>query len=86
MKQSLNIELSKELWIFVEGIYTKRDESTGKPSEFDIQDIEITKGDVYNLIYYCNGACNDLLTQDLSIYKRDLWVMLEEFCLEKLEN
>lgn len=82
-KQSVSLELSKELIIEVEGIYYPEEPMVmyypdgsgypGSPSEFEIQDIKITKGNLCDLIDYLNG-------------NTDLWEHLTELVINKIEE
>lgn len=86
MKQSkeiITLELSKELMIEVEGIYYPEEPMVmyyadgsgypGSPSEFEIQNIKITKGNLCDLIDYLNGNI-------------DLWEHLTELVINKIEE
>ena len=64
-KESVTLELSKELTIEVGGTYYPEEPMVmycadgsgypGSPSEFEIQNIKITKGNLCGLIDYLNG-------------------------------
>lgn len=81
--RSINLELSKELIIEVEGIYYPEEPMVmyyadgsgypGSPSEFEIQNIKITKGNLCDLIDYLNG-------------NTDLWEHLTELVINKIEE
>ena len=81
--RSINLELSKELMIEVEGIYYPEEPMVmyyadgsgypGSPSEFEIQNIKITKGNLCDLIDYLNG-------------NTDLWEHLTELAINKIEE
>lgn len=51
MKEKINIELSKDLWIYVEGIYFK-DEN---PEYFQIDKIEMYRGSILDLLNWFEG-------------------------------
>lgn len=82
-KESVTLELSKELMIEVEGTYYPEepmimyypdgDGFPGSSSEFEIQDIKITKGNLCDLIDYLNG-------------NTDLWEHLTELAINKIEE
>ena len=82
-KESVTLELSKELTIEIEGTYYPEEPMVmyyadgsgypGSPSEFEIQDIEITKGNLCDLIDYLNG-------------NTDLWEHLTELVINKIEE
>lgn len=81
--KSVNLELSKELIIEVEGTYYPEEPMVmyypdgsgypGSPSEFEIQDIKITKGNLCDLIDYLNG-------------NTDLWEHLTDLCIKQIEE
>ena len=81
--RSINLELSKELIIEVEGTYYPEEPMVmyyadgsgypGSPSEFEIQNIKITKGNLCDLIDYLNG-------------NTDLWEHLTELVINKIEE
>lgn len=83
MRKVVTIELSKELTIEVEGTYYPEEPMVmycadgsgypGSPSEFEIQDIKITKGNLCDLIDYLNG-------------NTDLWEHLTELAINKIEE
>lgn len=86
MKQSkeiITLELSKELMIEVEGIYYPEEPMVmyyadgsgypGSPSEFEIQNIKITKGNLCDLIDNLNGNL-------------DLWNYLTELAIKQIEE
>ena len=83
LKESVTLELSKELIIEVEGIYYPEEPMVmyyadgsgypGSPSEFEIQNIKITKGNLCDLIDYLNG-------------NTDLWEHLTELVINKIEE
>ena len=83
LKESVTLELSKELIIEVEGIYYLEEPMVmyyadgsgypGSPSEFEIQNIKITKGNLCDLIDYLNG-------------NTDLWEHLTELVINKIEE
>ena len=83
LKESVTLELSKELMIEVEGIYYPEEPMVmyyadgsgypGSPSEFEIQNIKITKGNLCDLIDYLNG-------------NTDLWEHLTELAINKIEE
>ena len=83
LKESVTLELSKELMIEVEGIYYPEEPMVmyyadgsgypGSPSEFEIQNIKITKGNLCDLIDYLNG-------------NTDLWEHLTELVINKIEE
>ncbi len=82
-KESITLELSKELIIEVEGIYYPEEPMVmyyadgsgypGSPSEFETQDIKIIKGNLCDLIDYLNG-------------NTDLWEHLTELVINKIEE
>ena len=82
-KESITLELSKELMIEVEGIYYPEEPMVmyyadgsgypGSPSEFEIQNIKITKGNLCDLIDYLNG-------------NTDLWEHLTELVINKIKE
>lgn len=82
-KESITLELSKELMIEVEGIYYPEEPMVmyypdgsgfpGSSSEFEIQGIKITKGNLCDLIDYLNG-------------NTDLWEHLTELVINKIEE
>jgi hypothetical protein len=83
-KESVTLELSKELTIEIEGTYYPEEPMIwtlpngdpgypGSPSEFEIQDIKITKGNLCDLIDYLNG-------------NTDLWEHLTELAINKIEE
>ena len=56
-------------------------------AEFIIEKIQIDKGNILNLIDWCN----DQLNQQISVYRNskyysDIYVILEELCLYKIKN
>ena len=81
--KSINLELSKELIIEVEGTYYPEEPMVmyyadgsgypGSPSEFEIQNIKITKGNLCGLIDYLNG-------------NTDLGEHLTELVINKIEE
>ena len=84
LKESVTLELSKELIIEIEGTYYPEEPMIwalpngdpgypGSPSEFEIQDIKITKGNLCDLIDYLNG-------------NTDLWEHLTELVINKIEE
>lgn len=83
LKESITLELSKELMIEVEGIYYPEEPMVmyyadgsgypGSPSEFEIQNIKITKGNLCDLIDYLNG-------------NTDLWEHLTELVINKIKE
>ena len=83
LKESVTLELSKELMIEVEGIYYPEEPMVmyyadgsgypGSPSEFEIQNIKITKGNLCDLIDYLNG-------------NTDLWEHLTELVINKIKE
>ena len=82
-RESITLELSKELIIEVEGTYYPEEPMAmyyadgngypGSPSEFKIQNIKITKGNLCGLIDYLNG-------------NTDLWKHLTELVINKIEE
>ena len=82
-RESITLELSKELIIEIEGIYYPEEPMVmyyadgsgypGSPSEFEIQNIKITKGNLCDLIDYLNG-------------NTDLWEHLIELVINKIEE
>jgi len=76
MKEKLNIELNQDLWIFVEGNYTKPESETGYSGEFDIIYMEITKGTLLNLIDWFENK---------NPYGLNLRFGIETLCIKKLE-
>jgi len=82
-RESITLELSKELMIEVEGIYYPEEPMVmyyadgsgypGSPSEFEIQNIKITKGNLCDLIDYLNG-------------NTDLWEHLTELVINKIKE
>lgn len=84
MKETVNLILNNELEISVKGIYTKGERDVfylsngdpgypGSPSEFEIQDIKIIKGNLCDFIDYLDG-------------KKDLWEHLTELVINKIEE
>ena len=84
MRKVVTIELSKEISLEVEGVYYPEEPMVwtlpngdpghpGSPSEFEIYNIEITKGSIYDLIDYLNGTS-------------DLWEFLTDLCIKKIEE
>ncbi len=81
--RSINLELSKELMIEVEGIYYPEEPMVmyyadgsgypGSPAEFEINDIKITKGTLLDLIDNLNGNL-------------DLWNYLTELAIKQIEE
>ena len=98
MKETVNLILNDELEISVKGIYTEEERDVfylsngdpghqGTPAEFLIEKIQIDKGNILNLIDWCN----DQLNQQISVYRNskyysDIYVILEELCLYKIKN
>lgn len=72
MKEKVNVELSPELWLYIEGEYTKPEEENGFLGDFEIEIIEITKGDVIDYSLWCT-------------MKNDCLYEIEQLCLEKLK-
>ena len=82
-KESITLELSKELIIEVEGTYYPEEPMVmyyadgsgypGSPSEFEINDIKITKGTLLDLIDNLNGNL-------------DLWDYLTELTIKQIEE
>jgi len=82
-KESVTLELSKELIIEIEGTYYPEEPMVmyyadgsgypGSPSEFEIQNIKITKGNLCDLIDYLNG-------------NTDLWEHLTELVINKIKE
>lgn len=82
-KEIVTLELSKELMIEVEGIYYPEEPMVmyyadgsgypGSPSEFEIQNIKITKGNLCDLIDNLNGNL-------------DLWNYLTELAIKQIEE
>ncbi len=83
LKESVTLELSKELIIEIEGIYYPEEPMVmyyadgsgypGSPSEFETQDIKIIKGNLCDFIDYLDG-------------KKDLWEHLTELVINKIEE
>ena len=84
MKTTTTIKLSDDLELDVEGIYTPEEPMVwnlpngdpgypGSPSEFEIQGIKITKGNLCDLIDYLNG-------------NTDLWEHLTDLCIKQIEE
>lgn len=81
--RSINLELSKELIIEVEGTYYPEEPMVmyyadgsgfpGSSSEFETQDIKIIKGNLCDFIDYLDG-------------KKDLWEHLTELVINKIEE
>ena len=87
-KESITLELSKELIIEVEGIYYPEEPMVwnlpngdpgypGSASEFDIEDIRIIKGSLIELIDYIDS---------LIFNKKDIWEYLTDLTIEKIED
>ena len=82
-RESITLELSKELIIEVKGIYYPEEPMVmyyadgsgypGSPSEFEIQNIKIIKGNLCDLIDYLNG-------------NTDLWEHLTDLCIKQIEE
>jgi len=82
-KQSVILKLSDNLELEIEGIYYPEEPMVmyyadgsgypGSPSEFEIQNIKITKGNLCDLIDYLNGNI-------------DLWEHLTELVINKIEE
>lgn len=84
MRITTTIKLSDDLELEVEGFYTPEEPMVwtlpngdpgypGSPSEFEIYNIEITKGSIYDLIDYLNGTS-------------DLWEFLTDLCIKQIEE
>jgi len=84
MKITTTIKLSHDLELEIEGNYTPEEPMIwtlpngdpgypGSPSEFEIQGIKITKGNLCDLIDYLNG-------------NTDLWEHLTELVINKIEE
>ena len=84
LKQLVTLKLSDSLELEIEGIYYPEEPMVwnlpngdpgypGSPSEFEIQGIKITKGNLCDLIDYLNG-------------NTDLWEHLTELVINKIEE
>ena len=84
MRKVVTIELSKELSLEIEGVYYPEEPMVwtlpngdpghpGSPSEFEIHDIKITKGNLLDLIDYLNG-------------NSDLWEYLTNLVIKQIEK
>ena len=83
MRITTTIKLSHDLELEIEGNYTPEEPMVmyyadgsgypGSPSEFEIQNIKITKGNLCDLIDYLNG-------------NTDLWEHLTELVINKIEE
>jgi hypothetical protein len=101
MKETVKLKLNPNLEISVKGIYAPevpeimyhRNGDPGEPStpaEYIIDDIEIEKGNITDLVEWCN----DMLNEQCGMYKRnkdrkyheDIWFILENLCIEQLEK
>jgi len=84
MIEEVVLKLSENLILTIEGHYYPEEPMVwtlpngdpgypGSSSEFEIYNIEITKGSIYDLIDYLNGTS-------------DLWEFLTDLCIKKIEE
>ena len=73
MKQIISIQLTTSLEILVTGSYYPENSEVGKTSNFEIEKIRMSKGDILDLVSYFDTCTNNL-------------VHIEEKCLEQIEK
>ena len=80
-KESVNLQLNKELEILVKGEYSEFADG----EIFEVESIDLIKGDNYNLLDWANATMARIIARDQQKYT-DIFVVLEELCLEKIKN
>jgi hypothetical protein len=100
-KESIIIELTPTLHLFISGIFTPHysgkwttfaESEPSEPAEFEIINVEIDKGSVTELLDWNDGWLHSQISntkhrlkENKSHYEQSLYEYLEEKCLEKIE-